>query len=343
MIEDLVRKNIRNLKPYSSARDEYQGRNAVFLDANENPFGTLNRYPDPYQVEVKKKLSALKEVSEDRIFIGNGSDEVIDLTFRIFCKPSIEKVMVCPPTYGMYEVSAGINHVKCVEVPLKSDFQLDVDRVINQAEKEQVKVIFLCSPNNPTGNSLENMEEILQRFKGIVFVDEAYIEFSAQSSFIDKIDKYPNLIVSQTFSKARGLAGARVGVAYADQSIISYFNKVKPPYNVSQLNQKAALNALNDRQAFKDNLDSILMERDKLIKALEQLELITKIYPTDANFVLVEADEATKLYQKLAGSKVVVRDRSGLINNTLRITVGTPEENKQLINALKEYEKSIIY
>ena len=336
-INNLVRANIKALKPYSSARDEFKGTADVFLDANENPFGDLNRYPDPQQKEIKDKLSAIKKVETDQIFIGNGSDEVIDLAFRIFCEPGKDKVLTFTPTYGMYNVSANINNIEVIEQPLINDFQINLNQLQPYLDFEDVKIIFICSPNNPTGNSLnpEDIEYILENFNGIVIVDEAYIDFSAQASFIKNIDKYDNLIVSQTFSKAWGLAGVRVGVAYASQAIIAFYNRVKPPYNVSTLNQKAVLNSLNNLEEVTQNIDTILDERAKLKDALIKLDIVKKIYPTDANFLLVEVDDANKTYQYLIEEKVIIRNRNTQVKNCVRITVGTPEENNTLIETLK--------
>jgi histidinol-phosphate aminotransferase len=336
-INNLVRANIKALKPYSSARDEFKGTADVFLDANENPFGDLNRYPDPQQKEIKDKLSAIKKVETDQIFIGNGSDEVIDLAFRIFCEPGKDKVLTFTPTYGMYNVSANINNIEVIEQPLINDFQINLNQLQPYLDFEDVKIIFICSPNNPTGNSLnpEDIEYILENFNGIVIVDEAYIDFSAQASFIKNIDKYDNLIVSQTFSKAWGLAGVRVGVAYASQAIIAFYNRVKPPYNVSTLNQKAVLNSLNNLEEVTQNIDTILDERAKLKDTLIKLDIVKKIYPTDANFLLVEVDDANKTYQYLIEEKVIIRNRNTQVKNCIRITVGTPEENNTLIEALK--------
>jgi histidinol-phosphate aminotransferase len=336
-INNQVRANIKALKPYSSARDEFKGTADVFLDANENPFGDLNRYPDPQQKEIKDKLSAIKKVETDQIFIGNGSDEVIDLAFRIFCEPGKDKVLTFTPTYGMYNVSANINNIEVIEQPLINDFQINLNQLQPYLDFEEVKIIFICSPNNPTGNSLnpEDIEYILENFNGIVIVDEAYIDFSAQASFIKNIDKYENLIVSQTFSKAWGLAGVRVGVAYASQAIIAFYNRVKPPYNVSTLNQKAVLNSLNNLEEVTQNIDTILDERAKLKDALIKLDIVKKIYPTDANFLLVEVDDANKTYQYLIEEKVIIRNRNTQVKNCVRITVGTPEENNTLIEALK--------
>lgn len=337
MIQQLVRKNIRNLVPYSSARDEFKGNDAVFLDANENPFGKLNRYPDPYQRELKFLLSEEKNIPENNIFIGNGSDEVIDLTLRIFCEPQQDKILICPPTYGMYEVSADINNIETIKVPLTDDFQLDIPTVLERIKTEPVKVVFLCSPNNPTGNSLNDIDVLLEKFNGIVVVDEAYIDFSERQSYLQKIKDYPNLIVSQTFSKAWGLAGARVGLAYAAEEIIAVFNRVKPPYNISQLNQQAAIETLKNKPEFKQNLTTILTERKRLTDELQQLDFIQKIYPTDANFILVKIPDATEVYQQLVCQRIITRNRSSVISDCIRITIGMPEENTLLINELKKH------
>jgi histidinol-phosphate aminotransferase len=333
-LEKIIRQNILSLKPYSSARDEFKGKDGIFLDANENPFGHLNRYPDPYQKALKEKLSALKNIATENIFVGNGSDEVIDLAFRIFCNPSKDQVIVCPPTYGMYEVSANINDVKIISIPLDENFQLDVERILNT----DAKMIFLCSPNNPTGNNLENIEKIIQNFNGIVFVDEAYIDFSSQESLFQKVNEYPNLIVSQTLSKAWGRSAIRVGMAYANKEIISYYNKVKPPYNVSQLNQNEAIKTLEEMDVFTKNKQIILVQRSWLIEQLSQLNFVEKIYPTDANFMLVKTKNANAIYQKLIDDKIVVRNRHSIVENCLRITVGEPFENVKLIESLKTIE-----
>jgi histidinol-phosphate aminotransferase len=335
-ISKLVRKNIFSLKPYSSARDEFSGTEGIFLDANENPFGELNRYPDPHQKELKQKLSIIKNVPVENIFIGNGSDEVIDLTFRIFCIPGKDKALIFTPTYGMYEVSAEINDVELIKIPLTNTFQIDFDALENYLDDENLKLIFICSPNNPTANSLENIPEVLQKFKGIVIVDEAYIDFSNSGSFLAIIDQYPNLIVMQTFSKAWGLAAARVGMAYANNMIISFFNKIKPPYNVSDPNQKAALKALEDKAGFEKRKSIILDQRTWLQNQLADLAVIIKIYPTDANFLLVEMTDANRIYNELVRQKVITRNRHTIVSNCIRITVGSPEENQVLIKALKK-------
>ena len=335
-LKNIVRDNIWNLKAYSSARDEFKGAADVFLDANENPFGTLNRYPDPHQKAIKEKLSALKGVETNQIFVGNGSDEVIELAFRIFCEPGKDKVLTFSPTYGMYDVSANINNVEIIKQPLINDFQISLNQLQPYLDVEELKIIFICSPNNPTGNNLnpEDLEYILENFNGVVIVDEAYIDFSSQDSFIKNINKYNNLIVSQTFSKAWGLAGVRVGVAYASEAIINLYNRVKPPYNVSTLNQDAVLDRLNNIEEVKHNIDAILSERTKLKAALIKLPLVKKIYPTDANFLLIEVDNADKVYQYLIDEKVIVRNRNTQVDNCIRITVGTPAENKILIDTL---------
>ncbi|MCT4011343.1 histidinol-phosphate transaminase [Elizabethkingia anophelis] len=339
-LENLVRPNILKLKPYSSARDEYKGSTGIFLDANENPFGNLNRYPDPYQKEVKEKLSALKSIPVSQIFLGNGSDEVIDLVFRIFCTPGRDKALVFTPTYGMYEVSANINDTELLQLPLNSDFQIDKESILPFLTDENLKLIFICSPNNPTGNSIENVDLILENFNGIVFVDEAYIDFSTQKSWAEKLSQYPNLIISQTFSKARGLAAVRVGIAYSSPEIIALFNKTKPPYNVSQLNQEAALIALLDDKRYQSEIKTILGEKERLEKELLQLSVIKKIYPSDANFILVEVNDADGIYNNLVQQKIITRNRNSVIAACIRITIGTTEENNQLIAALKAYKNS---
>jgi histidinol-phosphate aminotransferase len=334
-LEKLVRKNILALQPYASARDEYKGKDAIFLDANENPFGELNRYPDPKQWELKKKLSEIKNIAIENIFIGNGSDEVIDLAYRIFCEPGKNKALTFTPTYGMYDVSAGINDVDLIKVPLKNDFQIDFDAIGNYLKDENVKIVFICSPNNPTGNNIDNIEKIIENFKGIVFIDEAYIDFSDADSFSKKIKEYPNIIISQTFSKAWGLAAARVGTAYANKTIIDLYNKVKPPYNVSKLNQDEAMRTLLAVDNFENNKNIILEERKRLIEKLSTLSTVKKIYPSDANFILIEVDDANTLYETLVAAKVITRNRNGVVKNCLRITVGSEVENERLVEVIK--------
>jgi histidinol-phosphate aminotransferase len=339
-LQKLVRQNIISLKPYSSARDEFSGEAGVFLDANENPFGDLNRYPDPHQQTLKDKLKDIKKLTSKQVFIGNGSDEVIDLLIRIFCNPSVDKIIVCPPTYGMYEVAANINDVMVLSVPLTQDFQLDTEalqQVISQSEPNTLKLIFLCTPNNPTGNSIDNIEWVLANFNGIVVVDEAYIDFSERTSFIEKLALYPNLVVVQTFSKAWGLAAARIGIAYASETIIALMQKVKPPYNVSSLNQEAALKALDNEHVIVHQKAHILEQRTYLETSLSQLPIVKKVFPSDANFILIEVDDADKLYEHLVIKNIVVRNRNTIIKNCLRITIGTIVENQYLIEVLKRY------
>ena len=339
-LQKLVRQNIISLKPYSSARDEFSGEAGVFLDANENPFGDLNRYPDPHQQTLKDKLKDIKKISSKQVFIGNGSDEVIDLLIRIFCNPSVDKIVVCPPTYGMYEVAANINDVMVLSVPLTQVFQLDTEalqQVISQSEPNTLKLIFLCTPNNPTGNSIDNIEWILANFNGIVVVDEAYVDFSERTSFIEKLALYPNLVVVQTFSKAWGLAAARIGIAYASETIIALMQKVKPPYNVSSLNQEAALKALDNEHVIAHQKAHILEQRTYLETSLSQLPIVKKVFPSDANFILIEVEDADKLYEHLVIKNIVVRNRNTIIKNCLRITIGTIVENQYLIEVLKRY------
>ena len=337
-LKNIIRKNILNLKGYSSARDEYSGVASVFLDANENPFGELNRYPDPQQKELKESLSSLKNISAENIFIGNGSDEVIDLAFRIFCNPGEDKALTFSPTYGMYDVSADINNIDLVKIPLTDNFQINLKEVTPYLSDKNLKIIFICSPNNPTGNTIKtnDIENILNNFNGIVIIDEAYIDFSSVESWNTKIEQHPNLIVSQTFSKAWGLAAARVGVAYTNKNIIGLFNKIKPPYNVSSLNQKAAINSLNNFELFEKNKKLILQEKKLLSETLKKLEIVKKVYPSDANFILIEVSNADNIYNKLVSKKIIIRNRNKVIDNCLRITIGSPEENKQLINELKK-------
>ncbi|MDR2286977.1 MAG: histidinol-phosphate transaminase [Prevotellaceae bacterium] len=337
ILQNLIRENILALNPYSCARDEFKGDDAIFLDANENPYGIWNRYPDPYQSKVKQKLCQFKNVPDDRIFIGNGSDEVIDLAFRIFCNPGIDRALSFPPTYGMYKVSAAINNIEMTEIPLRDDFQIDLPALIPFFDDVHLKIIFICSPNNPTGNLINpnDIEFILDNFNGIVFVDEAYIDFAGSKSLISAIDNYPNLIVSQTFSKSRALASARVGLAYSNPEIIGYYNKVKPPYNVSGPNQQAAFDALVNEEEFLSCKSAILAEKQRLQKELSVIPLIKKVYHSDANFFLVEVDDANKIYSALIDMKIVTRNRNSVIKNCIRMTVGTYDENTVLLEALR--------
>jgi histidinol-phosphate aminotransferase len=343
-LQKSVRENINRLTPYSSARKEFTGAAQIFLDANENSFGSplatnYNRYPDPLQWKVKEQIAEINDVKPTEIFIGNGSDEAIDLLCRIFCEPRKDNVLICPPTYGMYEVSAEINDVEIKRANLTEDFQLDFPAIEN-AINDNTKLLFVCSPNNPTGNSFGRKEivNLARKFGGIVVVDEAYIHFSAENSMIDEINNLPNLVVLQTFSKAWGLAGLRFGLAFANEEIIGFFNKVKPPYNISEIAQVAILKALENRKQVEQTVAKIITEREKLIENLSKLEIVTKIYPTDANFVLVKTIDAEKIYKFLLDEKIVVRNRNNveLCEGCLRITVGTPTENDELIKSLKK-------
>jgi len=334
-LDRLVRPNILTLEPYSSARDEFSGSEGVFLDANENPFGELNRYPDQLQKQLKQKLAEVKQVPAENIFLGNGSDEIIDLCFRIFCEPGKDTAMTFTPTYGMYEVSANINNVQLIKVPLDDNFQIDEKTAISKSESEKLKLIFICSPNNPTGNTLNAVEKIIQNFTGIVVVDEAYIDFSNSESLSQKISQYPNLIVLQTLSKAWGLAAARIGIAYANTQIINYLNKIKPPYNISTPNQVAAVQALKNVARYKLQKAILLEQKDLMIGELQKLAIVKNIYPSDANFVLIEVTEADAIYNTLITNNIIIRNRSKVVNNCLRITIGTPQENSALLAALK--------
>ncbi|MEE1963386.1 histidinol-phosphate transaminase [Allomuricauda taeanensis] len=341
-INNIVRESVKALKPYSSARDEYvsDGSTMIFLDANENPFENgVNRYPDPYQRSLKALLAKQKDVSEENMLLGNGSDEVLDLVYRAFCEPNQDNVITLPPTYGMYKVLAGINAVENREVLLTIDFEPDVPAILDKVDK-QTKLIFICSPNNPTGNSFKrkSVEKLLESFHGLVVIDEAYIDFSEQESWLKDLKKYPNLIVTQTLSKAYGLAGIRLGICYASEEIISILNKIKPPYNVNQLTQQKALQRILNEDAVQQEVVQILEERSNLEQALQNLDFVEKIYPSDANFILAKVDNADKRYQQLLEKQVVVRNRSTqpLCENTLRFTVGTPTENKALIAILKQ-------
>jgi histidinol-phosphate aminotransferase len=335
-IDKLVRDNIKSLAPYSSARDEFSGSDGVFLDANENPFGQLNRYPDPYQKVVKKAISNLKQIPEKNIFLGNGSDEVIDLLFRIFCNPGKDKALTFSPTYGMYEVSASINDVEMIKIPLSTEFQINRNDITNLLKKEYFKMVFVCSPNNPTGNAMLNsdLEFLLDQFRGIVVIDEAYIDFSDKPSFSDHIEKYSNLVIMQTFSKAWGMAGVRVGMAFSNAKIITYLNKIKPPYNISYINQKAVLDKINNVEEFEYELNKIKQERERLVSVLKRIKVVQHIYPTDSNFILVKVMDADLIYNKLVSEKIIVRNRNKIVRNCIRITVGTSEENDRLIEVL---------
>jgi histidinol-phosphate aminotransferase len=337
-LNKLVRGNVKKLIPYSCARDEFKGKTGIFMDANENPYGTLNRYPDPYQKELKSAISKVKGIEEEKIFLGNGSDEIIDLCYRIFCNPGIDKALTFTPTYGMYEVSASVNDVEVLKIPLNKDFQIDIKKAETLFNDKNLKLIFICSPNNPTANSMnrEDVESILSRFNGIVIVDEAYIDFSEKPSLLSLVNKFPNLILMQTFSKAYGLAGVRVGIAFASKDIIQYFNKMKPPYNISALNQKAALSRLGQIGQFQKELMKIKKEKERLSKILPGIGVVEKVYPSDANFLLVKVNNANLIYNKLINKNIITRNRNGMVENCLRITIGRKSENDKLIHALHE-------
>lgn len=338
----LARKNIQNLKPYSSARHEFKGTAKVYLDANENPFNNgMNRYPDPMQWKVKIPLAKIKGVQPENIFLGNGSDEPIDLLMRIFCEPGIDNIITLPPTYGMYQVSADINNVAIKKVNLTTDYQLDVVKIL-EAVDDHSKILFLCSPNNPTGNSLDrdDIETLIQSFQGVVVIDEAYIDFSSEESCIEFIEQYPNVVVLQTFSKAWGMANIRLGQAYACTEMIDLLNKVKPPYNISELSQKAALLAFKHQDKLRESVATILRERSRVEDNLSTFSFVEEVYPSDANFILAKVEAPNRLYDFLVTRGIIVRNRSTvpLCEGCLRFTVGKPKENDALIAGLKRWE-----
>ncbi len=346
-IDTILRDNIRNLVPYSSARDEFKGEASVLLDANENAYGSplpapYNRYPDPLQLKLKEKISTIKGVPAQNIFLGNGSDEAIDILYRAFCRPGTDNVILVPPTYGMYEVSAHINDIPVKRVPLTPDFQLNLEGIA-EAIDDHTKLIFICSPNNPTGNSIDrtDVETLLANFNGLVVVDEAYINFSRQKSFIQELTEYSNLVILQTLSKAWGLAALRVGMAFASEEIIEIFNKIKPPYNINQASQELALSALGRVEEVNTWIREIVDQREKLSAALLQLDIVTYVYPSDANFILVKTTAPRAIYTYLVEKGIIVRDRSKveLCEGCLRITIGTPEENNALLQALTTFKQ----
>lgn len=345
-INNILRENIKRLVPYSSARDEYQGEASVFLDANENAFGSpldqqFNRYPDPLQYDLKKRITEIKGVPPRNIFVGNGSDEAIDILFRSFCNPGVDNVILVPPTYGMYEVSANINDIQARKVNLTEDYQLNLEGIAEAIDKN-TKLIFICSPNNPTGNSInrDDIQTLLANFKGIVVVDEAYINFSRQKSFIQELTECANLVVMQTLSKAWGLAGLRVGMAFASEEIIEVMNKVKPPYNVNESSQQLALAALANVGQVNEWIKETLAQRDRLVLKLKDFDFVVDIYPSDANFILVKTTNANGIYDYLVKQGIIVRNRSKveLCEGCLRITVGTPKENTILLEALQNFK-----
>ena len=344
-LDKLVRPNIKTLKPYSSAKDEYTGDAKILLDANENSLGSpltkwYNRYPDPYQQKLKEKLAFVKQIAANQIFIGNGSDECIDILFRTFCEPGKDNIIICPPTYPMYEVSANINDVQVQNAPLLSDYQLNLAH-IEQLVNEHTKIIWICSPNNPTGNSLDriDIETILNHFDGIVVIDEAYINFSKQKSFVQSLIDYPNLVVMQTLSKAWGLAGLRLGMCFANPDIIGYMNKVKAPYNINIVTQELALQALEEVGQVNDMIKLLVDMRNALAQVIASMPHVIQVFPSDTNFILVKIPNARKLYEFLMSKGIIVRDRSALAlcEDSLRITVGTEQENTLLVDAMYEW------
>ena len=342
-ILDLVRGNIKSLKPYSSARDEYKDiaiNDMIFLDANENPFENgVNRYPDPQQLTVKKVLATIKNVNKKNILLGNGSDEILDLLFRAFCEPNKDNIITLPPTYGMYSVLASLNAIENRKVLLSTDFQPQIQQILATVD-DNSKILFVCSPNNPSGNSFseEVIETLLKKFQGLVVIDEAYIDFSKQESWLKKLNEYPNLVITQTLSKAYGMAGIRLGICYASEEIIQILNNIKPPYNINELTQQKALERLQDKEGVAQEIETILFERNQLAIALRSISFIEKIYESDANFILIKVDDANKRYNELIEKGIVIRNRTSqpLCENTLRLTVGTKEENEKLIKVLKE-------
>ena len=342
-IDTLVRNNVKNMSSYSSARDDYSGganKNLIYLDANESPFENgINRYPDNKHKNLKTVISKNKNLNVNQVVFGNGTDEILDLIVRVFCNPNEDKIITLPPTYGMYDVIAKTNGVENIEIPLKSDFSIDTDKILD-LKTSNIKILFLCSPNNPTGNSFEInvLDNLIKKFNGIVVVDEAYIDFSSQKSLTNLIDKYENLIITQTMSKAYGMAGIRLGVGFSNQKIINYLNKIKPPYNINVLTERKALKELNNIDEIKKNIDLVLNQRKLLISCLEKLDFIDKIYKSDANFLLVKVDNADLRYNQLLEKGIIVRNRSNqpLCQNCLRITIGTENENKSLIKTLNQ-------
>ena len=342
-LNQLLRDNIRKLIPYTSARNEYKGDAAVFLDANENPYNEpVNRYPDPLQIQLKEQIAHIKNVSPEMIFLGNGSDEAIDLIIRAFCEPRTDNIVAVDPTYGMYKVCADINDVEYRKVLLTPAFDPDVESLLEKAD-DNTKIIFLCSPNNPTSNSFprEGIIRILKAFKGIVVLDEAYIDFSSGKGFLPSLAEFPNLVILQTFSKAWGMAGIRLGMAFADPFIIAVLNKIKYPYNINMLTMEIALKSLKSIQGKEQWVAAILQQREILARELKSFSFIVKVFPSDANFLLVKVDQPREIYQYLVSRKIIIRDRSNasLCDGCLRITVGTPDENARLTEALKEYQE----
>ncbi len=337
-LRKLIRPNILSLQPYSTARNEFSGRDGIFLDANESPFGKWNRYPDPEQLKLKQQLAHTKAIDIETLFLGNGSDEIIDLCFRLFCEPGKDAALTFVPTYGMYQVSAAINNVELLQIPLDENFQIDTATVLPFLNDKNLKLIFICSPNNPTGNSIDRIGFILENFKGIVVVDEAYIDFSIADSLSTKLRNYPNLIVLQTLSKAWGLASLRIGLAIANPVIISFLNKIKPPYNISQSNQDLALSIVNDRENFDKKTKIIRQQREVLRRNLLDVDFVIAVYPSQTNFLLVKVTDAHAVYKHLINRNIIIRNRDNVLKSCLRITVVKPKENSALISALKSIQ-----
>ncbi len=339
----LIRNNIKSLTPYSSARDEFKGDAAVFLDANENPFNEpVNRYPDPLQIKLKHQIANIKNTTPENIFLGNGSDEAIDLVIRAFCEPGKHNIVAIDPTYGMYKVCADINNVEYRKVPLTSEFEINPEALLEQTD-ENTRLVFVCSPNNPTSNSFrpDNIQKVIKSFDGIVVLDEAYIDFSSGKGFLPLLPEYPNLIIFQTFSKAWGMAGIRLGMAFADEKIISILNKIKYPYNINVLTMATAMKSLQNIRRKERWVAEILYQRSVLREELEKVPVVLKVFPSDANFLLIKVTQPREIYNYLVDNKIVVRDRSkvSLCEGCLRVTVGTANENNRLIKALLKYKE----
>lgn len=341
-LENLIRTNVKTLSPYSSARDEFSGTSSVFLDANENPFDNgVNRYPDPQQWSLKQRLSEIKGIAKENMVLGNGSDEVIDLLLRAFCEPKQDKVIICKPTYGMYQVAAQVNDLKICELELDANFQPNVEAIL---ENNDAKLLFLCSPNNPTGNLIEKeiLTELLDRFKGLIVLDEAYIDFAADASMEKELSKYPNLVILQTLSKAWGMAGIRLGMGFASTDIINVLNKIKPPYNINSLTQDKALELLKDKKCFEKEMELLLQEKRWMLEKLRSFTFVEKVFSSQANFILIRANDANALYDYLIEKGIVIRNRTTIsqLKNCLRISIGTSDENQTLFKALKAFEKN---
>jgi histidinol-phosphate aminotransferase len=339
-MNQLIRPDLLSMQAYSSARDEFNGEASIYLDANENPFNNgVNRYPDPLQKELRRRIATIKKANINQLFLGNGSDECIDLLFRLFCRPGIDTAAAIAPSYGMYSVSARINQIVLKQIALEADFSLDVNRILSEAKGS--KLLFLCSPNNPTGQSFpkELLIEIVKRFEGMVIIDEAYIDFSAEESMLNDLADFSNLVVIQTFSKAYGMAGIRLGMLFGSEELISWLNKIKPPYNINSLTQAFALDKLKDLSVIEKEIELIKQEREILLTQLKKLPIVEFVYPSDSNFVLIKVKDSVRLYNYLISKGIVVRDRSNqlLCSNTLRLSIGTPEENKLLVEALRNY------